>query len=134
MHKLFLQLWSGPSKWLGWQALILGQCRIVCCVTGLGSIHPRAGELTHTGGTVPESQREVVFGNSSALDFAGLGLANSLASYLEGSALPIKHLQMSKIWCCLSGCRASLSYGPVAALNFTNPTRIQQQAIPALLV
>ena len=54
---------------------------------GVGTVHPKAGELTHASEVVPEALKAVVLGDATASTFAELGLAASLSDYLEGDHL-----------------------------------------------
>ena len=54
-------------------------------VAGLGNVHPKTGELVHAGQAVPAALRAIVLGTQSVSTFAELGLAESLATHLEGT-------------------------------------------------
>lgn len=47
----------------------------------------KTGELLHAQPTVPESQKEDVFGSIDAKSFHGLGVAQTLSDHLEGMHL-----------------------------------------------
>ena len=96
----------------------------------------KTGELTHRGQAAVDNEN---FEPVKADTFEGLGLPKSLADHLEGNNL------LSQF----SRCVSVLYHDPestrhsttteraviwLAELNFTSPTRVQQQAIPRLLV
>ena len=97
----------------------------------------KTGELTHRGPAALDNEN---FEPVRADTFEGLGIPSILADHLEGEARRFGHVQNSRGPALTACSAAGISKADLtmlywlAELNFTSPTRVQQQAIPRLLV
>lgn len=116
------------------------------CKTAGTKSNMKTGELVHAESAVPASQKLEVFGPVDSSSFRGLGLAQALADHLEGRVSDLLKDQGSicqpkthgvttswSVDLTVSATAANVLVG-FAEINFVTPTRIQQSAIPVLLV